>query len=43
MSDPNAPVGTGLTHIDAEGRARNRRVEMAPVPKSSRVGKEGNG
>ena len=22
MSDPNAPVGTGLTHIDAEGRAR---------------------
>ena len=22
MSDPNTPAGTGLTHIDAEGRAR---------------------
>ena len=22
MSDPNAPLGTGLTHIDADGRAR---------------------
>ena len=31
------------SNADAEGRARNRRVEMAPVPKSSRVGKEGNG
>lgn len=31
---------------DAEGRARNRRVEMAPVPKSSppvKEGKEANG
>lgn len=28
---------------DAEGRARNRRVEMAPVPKSSTNGKEGKG
>jgi len=28
---------------DADGRARNRRVEMAPVPKSSTNGKEGNG
>lgn len=28
---------------DAEGRARNRRVEMAPVPKSSQAAKEGNG
>uniref|UniRef100_Q47E85 OmpA/MotB n=1 Tax=Dechloromonas aromatica (strain RCB) TaxID=159087 RepID=Q47E85_DECAR len=27
----------------AEGRARNRRVEMAPVPKTSPAGKEGNG
>ena len=31
------------SNADADGRARNRRVEMAPVPKSSRVGKEGNG
>ena len=31
------------TNTDAEGRARNRRVEMAPVPKSSTNGKEGNG
>ena len=30
------------TNTDAEGRARNRRVEMAPVPKSSTNGKEGN-
>ena len=22
MSDPNTPAGTGLTHIDADGRAR---------------------
>ena len=22
MSDPNRPIGTGLTHIDADGRAR---------------------
>lgn len=28
---------------DAEGRARNRRVEMAPVPKSAPPTKEGNG
>ncbi|MBS1131077.1 MAG: OmpA/MotB [Proteobacteria bacterium] len=27
----------------AEGRARNRRVEMAPVPKTNPAGKEGNG
>lgn len=30
-------------NADAEGRARNRRVEMAPVPKSSQSGKAGNG
>ena len=30
-------------NADAEGRARNRRVEMAPVPKSSANGKDGNG
>lgn len=30
------------SNADAEGRARNRRVEMAPVPKSSKVPKEGN-
>ena len=30
------------SNADAEGRARNRRVEMAPVPKSSKP-KEGNG
>ena len=30
-------------NADAEGRARNRRVEMAPVPKSSQNGKTGNG
>ncbi len=28
---------------DADGRARNRRVEMAPVPKSSQPPKEANG
>ena len=28
---------------DADGRARNRRVEMAPVPKSSQPAKEANG
>ena len=28
---------------DAEGRARNRRVEMAPVPKSGQPEKEANG
>jgi flagellar motor protein MotB len=28
---------------DADGRARNRRVEMAPVPKSRTSGKEANG
>jgi flagellar motor protein MotB len=30
-------------NTDAEGRARNRRVEMAPVPKSASPAKEGNG
>ena len=30
-------------NADADGRARNRRVEMAPVPKSRTNGKEGNG
>ncbi len=30
-------------NTDAEGRARNRRVEMAPVPKSSTNGKAANG
>lgn len=30
-------------NTDADGRARNRRVEMAPVPKSRTNGKEGNG
>ena len=30
-------------NADGEGRARNRRVEMAPVPKSRTNGKEGNG
>lgn len=31
------------TNSDAEGRARNRRVEMAPVPKSSPIKKDANG
>ena len=30
-------------NADAEGRARNRRVEMAPVPKTRTNGKEANG
>ncbi|MCG2577244.1 OmpA family protein [Dechloromonas sp. XY25] len=30
-------------NADAEGRARNRRVEMAPVPKSAPAKKDGNG
>jgi flagellar motor protein MotB len=30
-------------NADAEGRARNRRVEMAPVPKTRSTAKEGNG
>jgi len=30
-------------NADAEGRARNRRVEMAPVPKTRTNAKEGNG
>ncbi|TXH46707.1 MAG: hypothetical protein E6Q92_01550 [Burkholderiaceae bacterium] len=30
-------------NADAEGRARNRRVEMAPVPKTRSNAKEGNG
>ncbi len=29
-------------NTDPEGRARNRRVEMAPVPKSSTNGKASN-
>ena len=29
-------------NADPEGRARNRRVEMAPVPKSSTNGKAAN-
>ncbi|AXS79842.1 OmpA family protein [Dechloromonas sp. HYN0024] len=31
------------TNTDADGRARNRRVEMAPVPKSRTNGTDGNG
>jgi flagellar motor protein MotB len=31
------------SNTDADGRTRNRRVEMAPVPKSSQASKEGNG
>ena len=31
------------SNADAEGRARNRRVEMAPVPKAGKAAKEGNG
>ena len=31
------------SNADAEGRARNRRVEMAPVPKTGKAAKEGNG
>src|SRR5574343_1219065 len=31
------------SNADAEGRARNRRVEMAPVPKTRSNAKEGNG
>ncbi len=30
-------------NTDADGRARNRRVEMAPVPRSRNKNKEGNG
>jgi len=30
-------------NTDAEGRARNRRVEMAPVPKSPQAKKDANG
>ncbi len=30
-------------NTDADGRARNRRVEMAPLPKARTNGKEGNG
>ena len=30
-------------NADAEGRARNRRVEMAPVPKTRTNGKDANG
>jgi len=31
------------TNADADGRARNRRVEMAPVPKTARTARENNG
>jgi flagellar motor protein MotB len=31
------------SNADADGRARNRRVEMAPVPKSARTARENNG
>jgi flagellar motor protein MotB len=30
-------------NADADGRARNRRVEMAPVPKTRTNGKDANG
>jgi flagellar motor protein MotB len=31
------------SNADAEGRSRNRRVEMAPVPKSARLSTDGDG
>ena len=31
MSDPNAPAATGLTHIDADGRARLGDVSDKPT------------
>lgn len=31
------------SNADAEGRSRNRRVEMAPVPKSAKAGTEADG
>ncbi len=37
---PEQPVAS---NADGEGRSRNRRVEMAPVPKSAKAGKEANG
>jgi flagellar motor protein MotB len=30
-------------NTDAEGRARNRRVEMAPVPRSAQARKDADG
>jgi outer membrane protein OmpA-like peptidoglycan-associated protein len=35
---PEQPVAS---NADAEGRARNRRVEMAPVPRSGKAAAEG--
>jgi outer membrane protein OmpA-like peptidoglycan-associated protein len=35
---PEQPVAS---NADAEGRARNRRVEMAPVPRSAKAAAEG--
>ena len=35
---PQQPVAS---NADAEGRAKNRRVEMAPVPKTNRAGQAG--
>jgi len=37
---PEQPVAS---NADAEGRSRNRRVEMAPVPRTARASKEGHG
>jgi flagellar motor protein MotB len=37
---PEQPVAS---NADAEGRSRNRRVEMAPVPKTARANKDGHG
>ncbi len=36
---PEQPVAS---NADAEGRSRNRRVEMAPVPRTARASKEGH-
>lgn len=37
---PEQPVAS---NADGEGRSRNRRVEMAPVPKSTKAGKDASG
>jgi flagellar motor protein MotB len=37
---PEQPVAS---NTDGEGRSRNRRVEMAPVPKSAKAGKDASG
>jgi len=37
---PEQPVAS---NADGEGRSRNRRVEMAPVPKSAKAGKDASG